>query len=110
MMVAWSFEEVLIIDVIIYGAGLFLEYISLIKLRMREPGTYRPFKIPLNITGLCLMTLIPLTVYVVALSGVLSSDEGGIKPAIFAICILLTAEVAWRIVRWRSKTTVEEQF
>ena len=102
LMVLWKFEELLIIDVTVYGAGLFLEYISLIKLRIREPDTHRPFKIPMNIAGLCLMTLLPLTVYVVALSGALSSDAGGIKPAIFAICTLLTAEIAWWVVKWRT--------
>jgi amino acid transporter len=100
LMVLWSFEELLIIDVTVYGAGLFLEYISLIRLRLKEPDAHRPFRIPLNITGLCLMILLPLVVYVIALSGALSSNEGGITPAIFAICALLTAEIAWWIIQW----------
>jgi amino acid transporter len=100
LMVLWSFEELLIIDVTVYGAGLFLEYISLIRLRLKEPDTHRPFRIPLNITGLCLMILLPLAVYIIALSGALSSDEGGITPAIFAVCALLTAEIAWWIIKW----------
>jgi amino acid transporter len=106
LMVLWSFEELLIIDVIVYGAGLFLEYIALIRLRYKEPDTHRPFKIPLNIVGLCLMTLLPVAVYVVALSGALLSDEGGVKPAIFAFCALLTAEIAWWVIKWTRSNKV----
>ncbi|HTE01736.1 MAG TPA: APC family permease [Mucilaginibacter sp.] len=100
LMVLWTFADLLIIDVTVYGAGLFLEYISLIRLRLKEPDTIRPFKIPLNIAGLCVMTILPLAVYVVALCGALSSEEGGIMPAIFAIGALLTAEIAWQVVKW----------
>jgi len=100
LMVLWSFAELLIIDVTVYGAGLFLEYVTLIRLRIKEPSTHRPFRVPLNIAGLCLATIFPVGVYVVALTGALVSDEGGIKPAIFAVCTLLTAEIAWQLVKW----------
>ncbi|WP_255459106.1 APC family permease [Mucilaginibacter lacusdianchii] len=101
LMVLWSFAELLIIDVTVYGAGLSLEYATLIKLRLKEPDTLRPFKIPLNVAGLCLLLLLPLTVYAVALAGAMISEGQGIKPALFAICALATAELAWRLVVWR---------
>jgi amino acid transporter len=100
LMVLWTFADLLIIDVTVYGAGLFLEYISLIRLRQKEPETFRPFRIPLNIAGLCIMALLPLAVYAIALTGALSSAGQGIKPAIFAVCALLTAEVVWWIIKW----------
>ncbi len=99
LMVLWTFADLLIIDVTVYGAGLFLEYIALIKLRITEPSKHRPFKIPLNVIGLCVMALLPLTVYAIALTGALSSTGEGIKPAIFAVCALLTAEVVWQIIK-----------
>jgi amino acid transporter len=100
LMVLWTFADLLIIDVTVYGAGLFLEYISLIRLRLIEPDTLRPFKIPLNIFGLSLMALLPLVVYAVALSGALVSTGKGIVPAVFAVCALLTAELVWWIIKW----------
>lgn len=107
LMVLWTFADLLIIDVTVYGAGLFLEYIALIRLRMTEPETFRPFKIPFNIAGLCLMALLPLAVYFIALTGALSSAGQGIKPAIFAVCTLLTAEIAWWLIKWnRSGITI----
>lgn len=108
LMVLWTFADLLIIDVTVYGAGLFLEYIALIRLRRTEPATNRPFKIPLNITGLCVMIFLPLAVYGVALTGALSSDAGGIMPAIFAIGALLTAEVAWQMAKiYRKQKALE---
>lgn len=105
LMVLWTFADLLIIDVTVYGAGLFLEYISLIKLRIHEPDRHRPFKIRLSVPMLCVLALLPLTVYSVALSGAFTSNGGRIKPAIFAVCTLLTAEVGWQLVRWNKART-----
>lgn len=110
-MVLWKFEELIIIDVIVYGAGLFLEYIALIVLRIKEPDTHRPFKVRLNVTWLRLMILLPAGVYIIALSGALLSEDGGAFPALFAILTLLSAELMWQITKRRkaylaSKTTV----
>ncbi len=74
-MCLWSFGELVVIDVILYGAGLSLEFISLIVLRVKEPKAPRPFKIPLNIFGLCLMILLPFAVYTTAITAVLSSQK-----------------------------------
>ncbi len=100
-MTLWTFGELIIIDVTIYGAGLFLEYISLIRLRIKEPSVHRPFKIPLGVPGLCVMAVLPVGVYTLALTGVFFSATEIIKPALFAVSVLLTAEVAWRAVVWR---------
>jgi amino acid transporter len=103
LMILWTFADLLIIDVTVYGAGLSLEYISLIKLRISNPDTHRPFKIPLNITGLCIMLLLPASVYFIALSGAFTSSPETLKPALFAIAALMSAEAAWQILLWRSR-------
>ena len=100
-MTLWTFGELIIIDVTIYGAGLFLEYISLIRLRTKDPMAHRPFKIPLGVPGLCVMVVLPVGVYILALTGVFFSATEIIKPALFAVGILLTAELAWQLVIWR---------
>jgi len=97
-MVLWTFADLLIIDVTVYGAGLSLEYIALVKLRLKEPLKTRPFRIPLNITGLCLVLIFPFMVYAVALGGALSSTPEALKAAVFAVAALLSAEVVWRII------------
>jgi len=100
-MINWDLESLFIIDVTVYGAGLALEYVSLIKLRVREPEKHRPFKIPLGIRGLCIALALPVTVYFVALTGALLSKGNGLLAAVFAIVILLSAEGLWQIVKRR---------
>ena len=100
-MILWTFTDLLIIDVIVYGAALFLEFAALIILRKKAPDEYRPFKIPLNIVGLCLMIALPVGVYAVALRGALSESGGTLWPVLFALGVLLTAEIIWRIIIWR---------
>ncbi|SDQ01081.1 amino acid/polyamine/organocation transporter, APC superfamily [Mucilaginibacter sp. OK268] len=97
-MVLWTFADLLIIDVTVYGAGLSLEYIALVKLRLKEPLKARPFRIPLNITSLCLVLIFPFMVYAVALAGALSSTPEALKAAVFAVVALLSAEAVWRII------------
>ncbi|WP_295800818.1 APC family permease [Mucilaginibacter sp.] len=101
LMTLWKFGDLLIIDVTVYGAGLSLEYVSLIRLRRAEPDRHRPFKIPLGIPGLYLMILLPFTVYFVALFGAFSSEEHAVWAAVFAIVALSSAELVWRIIVWR---------
>jgi len=98
-MALWTFTDLIVIDVILYGAGLFLEFISLIVLRNKEPHALRPFKIPLNIPGLCLLALLPSMVYIVALVSVFTQSGTKIIPALFAIGALVSAEVIWLIVK-----------
>jgi hypothetical protein len=98
-MVVWTFGELLIIDITLYGAALVLEYVALIRLRQTVPNEHRPFKIPLNIFGLVIMALLPLTVYIIALATSLMHEEKALKPIIFALLALSSAEVGWLIVR-----------
>lgn len=101
LMCFWSFGDLVIIDVTVYGAGLFLEYVSLVKMRINEPMRPRPFRIPLNTRWICVLLILPVGIYTVALSGVLSSMSEALKPALFAIAALLSAEVIWQFILWR---------
>jgi amino acid transporter len=89
-------------DVIIYGAALFLEFVSLIILRIKSPEANRPFKIPLNITGLVIMICLPIGVYFIALAGAILDSGNSWQPVLLAIGILATAEIFWRFIVWRN--------
>jgi len=103
LMALWTFTELIVIDVILYGAGLSLEFTSLVRLRMKEPDAPRPFKIPLNAFGLCLMTILPVAIYGIALTGVLSKPDGNNTVVYFALIALLTAEIGWQLIRWQER-------
>ena len=99
VMILWSFEELLVIDVTVYGAGLFLEYVTLVVMRIRSPDIYRPFKIPLGVGGLCVFLVLPVVVYFAALGGALVSTGQAFKPVIFALAALATAELLWQVIK-----------
>jgi amino acid transporter len=99
-MILWSFGDLLIIDITLYGGALMLEFISLITFRIKLPAEKRPFKIPLNVAGLCVLILLPIAVYGIALSSALSIESKMLIPALFALCALLSAEIVWRIIVW----------
>jgi amino acid transporter len=102
-MIFWSFQELIIIDVTLYGAGLFLEFITLIVLRIKSREQHRPFRIPLNTGWLCVMLILPVAVFVVALSGALASEGSRSGPALFAVGALLSAEVLWQVIRLKNR-------
>ena len=42
----FTFERLISIDLVLYGAALLLEFVALVVLRLREPGMPRPFRVP----------------------------------------------------------------
>jgi amino acid transporter len=102
MLVLFTFSDLVVMDIILYGAGLLLEFIALLVLRIREPDRPRPFRIPLNTAGLIVMFLLPTAVYLIALTGTIYSTEKMWGPITLALGMLLSAAVAWRLVRWRN--------
>jgi len=102
VLILWTFSDLVVMDIILYGAGLSLEFLALLTLRIKEPLRERPFRIPLNNAGLLLMMLLPMGIYTIALSGVLGSSERMARPVFFALGMLLSAAVAWRLILWRN--------
>ena len=41
-----SFERLISIDLVLYGAALVLEFVALVVLRVKEPALVRPFRVP----------------------------------------------------------------
>jgi amino acid transporter len=102
ILILWEFSDLVVMDIVLYGAGITLEFIALFTMRVRQPLAHRPFKIPLNNAGLLLMILLPVGVYAIALSGALVSSDSMATPALVSIGMLFSAELAWRLVIWRT--------
>lgn len=101
LLVLLTFESLLIVDVTLYGAALFLEYASLIRLRQMAADEHRPFKIPLGIVGLTIMTLLPLSVYGIAVAAAILSDNKTFVPVVASVATLLSAEAIWQVIKWK---------
>jgi amino acid transporter len=70
--VAWAgcmflgFERLIILDVLLTGLSILLEFWALTGLRLREPNLNRPYRIPGGILGTILIGLPPLALMVAA--------------------------------------------
>ena len=79
--VGWSiclklgFMRLLVLDTLLYGLGLVLEFAALIALRLREPTLARPYKIPGGLPVAILISLGPIPLMGAAFYQALS-DEG----------------------------------
>jgi len=98
-LVLFTFADLVLMDVTVYGAGLLLEFISLIVLRYKMADAHRPFKIPLNAAGLCIMVLLPVGVFAIALTGAFSSSGKPLAPVLLTVAALCSAEIIWQFIR-----------
>lgn len=89
-----GFERSLILDVLLTGLSIMLEFWALVALRVREPGLARPFRVPGGIAGAVMIGLPPLGLIAVALvrnrSEVIGqTNEMAIAGAIIAAGVVL---------------------
>jgi amino acid transporter len=61
-----GFNRLILLDVILYGLSLLLEFAALVVLRLREPDLERPFRVPGGMTGAVLLGLGPMAVVALA--------------------------------------------
>jgi amino acid transporter len=55
----FTFERLISIDLVLYGAALVLEFVALVVLRVKEPGLMRPFRVPGGFGGAVALGLGP---------------------------------------------------
>ena len=61
-----NFEHLVIMDVLLTGMSILLEFWALIGLRIREPNLPRPYRVPGGIIGVTLLGLPPLALMIAA--------------------------------------------
>jgi amino acid transporter len=62
-----KFDRLIMLDILLYGASLVLEFAALAVLRVREPALARPFRVPGGTWGAILVGVGPISLLVVAL-------------------------------------------
>jgi amino acid transporter len=85
-----GFKRLVTLDIMLYGASLMLEFVTLVALRIREPGLKREFRVPGGLTGAILAGVFPLALLCLAL--VESGNETilGMNGLVFGGLIILT--------------------
>ena len=61
-----SFDRLVMLDILLYGASLVLEFLALIMLRLREPHLQRPFRVPGGLAGAVLVGAGPTALLIIA--------------------------------------------
>ena len=97
-----SFDRLLMLDILLYGASLVLEFVALVLLRIREPGLARPFKVPGGLVGAVVAGIGPTALLVVALIKNRDEQMGGIS-ALTVGLILMGAGVVLYFVTARMR-------
>ncbi len=94
-----DFEALATVDVLLYCSVLFLEFASLIVLRLREPGMKRPFRIPGGWFGVFLVCMGPLLIVSIAIKG--QVDDVGLWEAVGkAVLLMATGPILYPVARW----------
>jgi amino acid transporter len=103
--VAWalalglSFERLISIDLVLYGASLLLEFVALVVLRLREPALARPFRIPGGLTTAILAGVGPALLLAFALVAAHSQRVGPLPALVFAALVAVAGPLAYWMAR-----------
>jgi len=83
-----KFEKLVTLDIMLYGASLMLEFVTLVVLRIREPELKRGFRVPGGLVGAVMMGVFPLLLMSLALVKSGSETVLGINGMVFGGMII----------------------
>jgi amino acid transporter len=83
----FTFERLISIDLVLYGASLMLEFVALVVLRFREPQLHRPFRVPGGKAGAMVIGIGPALLIVFALWAARNEHVLGLNALLFAATV-----------------------
>jgi amino acid transporter len=83
-----GFKRLVTLDIMLYGAALMLEFVTLVALRIREPQLKREFRVPGGLVGAILAGIFPLALLMIALVQSESQSVLGINGLLFGVLIM----------------------
>jgi amino acid transporter len=83
-----GFKRLVTLDIMLYGAALMLEFVTLVALRVREPQLEREFRVPGGLVGAILAGVFPLALLMIALVQSESQLVLGINGLLFGVLIM----------------------
>jgi amino acid transporter len=107
--VAWalalglSFERLISIDLVLYGAALLLEFVALVVLRVKEPELPRPFKVPGGVWGAVGMGIGPALLIAFALWAAREERVAGLPALGFAAMVAAAGPLVYLIALTRKR-------
>jgi amino acid transporter len=90
-----SIERLVCLDILLYGASLVLEFVSLVVLRIREPELPRPFRVPGGVVAVAALGVGPLGLLGFALVKSAGEHLGGVNALVFGMGVMLLGPLAY---------------
>lgn len=100
-----NFEHLVIMDVLLTGLSILLEFGALIALRVREPNLPRPYRVPGGIIGAVLLSLPPLALMVVAFLRNRTESIGSTSSLAVGLVLIALGPVLYFISRPRESNS-----
>jgi amino acid transporter len=94
-----SFERLISIDLVLYGAALVLEFVALVVLRVKEPELVRPFRVPGGLWGAAAMGVGPTLLIAFALWAARGERIAGLPALGFAAIVAAAGPVVYLVAR-----------
>jgi amino acid transporter len=91
----FTFERLISIDLVLYGASLLLEFVALIVLRRREPNLHRPFRIPGGLTGALAVGVFPALLIAFALWNARNEHVLGLNALLFSLLVAVAGTLVY---------------
>src|ERR1041384_5093852 len=94
-----GFRRLVTLDIMLYGASLMLEFVTLVVLRVKEPNLNRGFRVPGGLTGAVLIGVLPLLLLLLAV--VQSNHETvlGMNGLLFGALIIVAGFAIYFVAR-----------
>ncbi len=83
----FTFERLISIDLVLYGAALLLEFVALAVLRRREPALPRPFRVPGGMAGAVAVGIAPALLIGFAVYSAREETVLGLNALLFATLV-----------------------
>ncbi|NUQ30235.1 MAG: APC family permease [Acidobacteriaceae bacterium] len=103
-----TFERLISIDLVLYGASLLLEYVALVVLRLREPEMKRPFRIPGGLWAAIAVGIGPAVLIFFALWASREERAYGMSAMLFSLLIAAVGPVLYLFCRNCSPVAARE--
>jgi amino acid transporter len=100
-----SFERLISIDLVLYGAALVLEFIALVVLRVKEPALTRPFRVPGGLWAAVGVGIGPVALIAFALWAARGEMVAGLPALEFAAIVALMGPIVYWLGRALKRTS-----
>jgi amino acid transporter len=98
-----SFIKLIVLDVLLSGLSVLLEFVALVALRIKEPTLTRPYRVPGGLAGAIFIGLPPLALMVITI--VRNHDEtiGSLNALTFGGMLVASGAIVYGLCRLRKR-------